>query len=171
MLTLPPEVAAANAGLVADIDALIAEHGSERSALIPVLQGLRARRREISDVAMQVVADRLGTTPVQVQGVVSFYHFLGTEPTGTHVIHLCRTLSCELAGTRRVAAALEEAAGATFGHTSPDGEVALEWANCIGLCDTPPGMLVDRDAVGHADPATAAAIVTDLRAGATPGDR
>ena len=171
MLTLPPEVAATHADLIALIDDLVAEYGADRSALIPILQGLRSRRREISDLAMQVVADRLGTTPVEVEGVVSFYHFLRTRRTGTHVVHLCRTLSCQLAGMDQVAAALQEATGVGFDETTPDGAIALEWANCIGLCDRAPAMLVDRDAVGHVTSETATAIIDELRACATPAPR
>lgn len=163
MLTLPPEVEAANADLIALVDELVAHHGSERSELIPILQDLRSREHEISDLAMQLVADRLHLTPVEVQGVVSFYAFLRTERTGDHVVHLCRTLSCELAGMREAAEALREALGVDFGQTTADGLVNLEWANCIGLCDTPPAMLVDREAVGHVTPQVVTRVVAGLR--------
>ena len=164
MLTVPPEVAAENSELIEQIDALVAAHGSDRSALIPILQELRERYREISDVAMQVVADRLGVPPVAVQGVVTFYSFLGTAPAGRHVIRLCRTLSCELAGTRAVAEQLEREVGVPLGGTTDDGEITLEWANCIGMCDQAPAALVDAEAVGHLSPATVSEILGRLRA-------
>ena len=146
MLTLPAEVETDNSDLIALIDSLVAEHGADRSALIPVLQDLRAIHHDISDIAMQVVADRLGITPVAVHGVATFYAFLGTGVTGRHVLRLCRTLSCEMAGMRRIADYLEKELGVSFGGTTADGEFTLEWANCIGLCDRPPAMLVDTEA-------------------------
>lgn len=163
MLTLPAEVETENSDLIALIDTLVARHGSDRSALIPILQDLRAMHRDISDIGMQVVADRLGITPVAVHGVVTFYAFLGTGITGRHVLRLCRTLSCEMAGMRRIADHLESELGVSFGDTTPDGEFTLEWANCIGLCDRPPAMLVDTEARVLLTPERVDEIIAGLR--------
>lgn len=166
MSGIPAEVLEREADLVAAIDDLVALHGTDRSALLPVLEALREQRRQISDVAMQVVADRLGLPPVEVQGVVTFYHFLGTEPTGRHVVHVCRTISCAMAGMGAIVDRLENELGVGFGETTPDGLVTLAWANCIGMCDRPPAMLVDRRAVGRVTPDDAAELVATLRAAA-----
>ncbi len=171
MSTIPADVLAEHGDLVAAIDALVAQHGDQRRALLPILEGLRDERRQISDVAMQVVADRLHLAPVEVQGVVTFYHFLGMAPTGRHVVHLCRTISCAMAGMGAIAARLENETGVPFGGTTPDGAVTLEWANCIGLCDRPPAMLLDREAMGRVTPDQASAIVARLRADEAPQAR
>ncbi|NTW39806.1 MAG: NAD(P)H-dependent oxidoreductase subunit E [Cellulomonadaceae bacterium] len=163
MLTLPAPLAARNAELIGAIDRLVEEHGRSRGALIPVLQALREERREINDVAMQVVADRLGITPVDVQGVVTFYAFLRTEATGRHVVRICRTLTCEMAGMHRVAEQLQAELGVPVGSTSADGLVTLDWVSCIGMCDQPPALLVDRGALGRVTPAQVHQIVADLR--------
>lgn len=163
MLTLPAEVATENSDLIAQIDSLVDKHGSDRSALIPILQDLRALHHDISDIGMQVVADRLGITPVAVHGVVTFYAFLGVGVTGRHVLRLCRTLSCEMAGMRRIADHLESELGVSFGDTTPDGEFTLEWANCIGLCDQPPAMLVDTEARVQLTPERVDEIIAGLR--------
>lgn len=166
MLTMPADVAAENAELISLVDALVAKHGSDRSALIPILQDLRTDHHDIDDIAMQVVADRLGIPPVAVQGVVTFYAFLGVGRTGEHVIRLCRTLSCEMAGMRKIANRLEHHLGVPFGSTTPDGLFTLEWANCIGMCGQPPAMLVDREAVGSLTPDLVTEIIDRLRADA-----
>ncbi|NLE71310.1 MAG: NAD(P)H-dependent oxidoreductase subunit E [Actinomycetales bacterium] len=164
MTMLPTEVVQDNADLIEAIDALVARYGNDRSALIPILQELRQQRRQISDVAMQVVANRLGITPVDVQGVVTFYHFLDTKPTGTHVIHLCRTISCAMAGMESIATRLENELGISFGETTPDGFFTLEWANCIGMCATAPAMLLNRQALPRVTPDEASELVARLRA-------
>jgi NADH:ubiquinone oxidoreductase subunit E len=170
MLNLPVELATEHTDLIAAIDALVDAHGSTRSALLPVLQGLREQRHEINDVAMQVVADRLGITPVDVQGVVTFYSFLKMEAAGKHIVHVCRTLSCEMAGMRRVADQLQAELGVKVGGTSADDLVTLEWVNCIGMCDQPPAVLVDRKALGRVTPAQVREIIAGLRAGAATAD-
>jgi len=164
MSGIPGAIAAEHADLIAAVDELVARYGSQRRAMLPVLEGLRERHRQIDDVAMQVVADRLGVPPVDVEGVVTFYHFLGTEPTGRHTVHICRTISCALAGMGAIVKRLENETGITMGQTTSDGAVTLEWANCIGMCDEAPGMLVDRKAVGRVTPDEACDIVARLRA-------
>lgn len=161
---LPGTVAEEGADLVAAIDALLERHGATRGALLPILQDLLAERGEISYFAMQVVADRLGAAPSEIQGVVTFYSFLGEHTRGRHVIRLCRTLSCMMAGARDVAAALEAGLGIPFDGTTPDDMFTLEWANCIGMCCTPPALLADAKAVGGVTPATVGEVIAALRA-------
>ena len=94
-----------------DIREIVAQHGRDRSALIPVLQELQKRHTTVSDFAMQVVADELGIHPAEVYGVTSFYAFLRQPARGRFVFRLCRTISCELAGKSRVARQLENDLG------------------------------------------------------------
>ena len=62
-----------------------------------------------------------------------------------------------------VAEHLEGELGVSFGETTPDGEFTLEWANCIGLCDRPPAMLVDTDARVELTPERVDEILAGLR--------
>lgn len=163
MLTPP----VADPALVADVDALLAEHGADRSALLPVLAEVRRRHGEISDAAMQLVAARLGIPPVEVLGVVTFYSFLHGG-SARHVVRVCRTLACELAGAPDVWARLEDELGVPAGVATPDGAVVVERVHCIGRCDHAPAMLVDDRALDDVTPADAAALVASLRDGARP---
>jgi [NiFe] hydrogenase diaphorase moiety large subunit len=129
--------------LMAKIDELVQRHGSQRNALIPILQALQNRNHTIGDFAMQAVADRLSIHPVEVYGVVTFYAFLNEEYHGRFVIRLCRTISCDMAGKEAVARQLCNDLGIEFGQTTPDGRFTLQWANCIGMCNQGPAMLVN----------------------------
>ncbi len=126
-----------------DIREIVAQHGRDRSALIPVLQELQKRHTTVSDFAMQVVADELGIHPAEVYGVTSFYAFLRQPARGRFVFRLCRTISCELGGKSRVARQLENDLGIGFGETTGDGRFGLEWASCLGMCDQGPALLVN----------------------------
>jgi len=118
-------------------------YDNDRSALLPILQEIQKRYFHISDYAMQLVANQLDIHPVEVHSVVSFYSFLDFEPKGRFVIRLCRTLCCNMAGKDRVARQLENDLGIGFGETSADGKFTLEFANCIGMCDQGPALLVN----------------------------
>lgn len=126
-----------------DIEQWGDRHGRERAALIPILQEIQRKYFQVSDFAMQKLADMLGIHPVEVYAVVSFYSFLDSAPRGKFVIRLCRTISCDMAGKDRVARQLENDLGIAFGETTADGLFTLEWANCLGMCDQGPAMLVN----------------------------
>jgi [NiFe] hydrogenase diaphorase moiety large subunit len=101
---------------------------------------------------MQVVADLLEIHPVEVYGVVTFYSFLDQKPKGRFIIRLCRTLSCDMQGKAHVARQLENDLGIRFGETTPDGRFTLEWANCLGMCDQGPALLVNEQVFTHVTP-------------------
>lgn len=126
-----------------EIVALAKEYDCKRSGLLPILQAIQEKYHHISDFAMQEIANLLGIHPVEVYGVVSFYAFLRSSTTGKFIIRLCQTISCDMAGKARVARQLENELGISFGQTTPDGHFTLEYANCLGLCDQGPAMLVN----------------------------
>lgn len=126
-----------------DITAWLERTGKERRHLLPVLQEIQKKYHRVSDYAMQVVADQFGIHPVEVHSVVSFYSFLDHQPKGRFVIRLCRTISCDMAEKDRVARQLENDLGIRFGETTSDGKFSLAWANCLGMCDQGPAMLVN----------------------------
>jgi len=129
--------------LAGEIQALAEKHGKSRTALIPMVQEIKRRYRRLDGYAMQVIADQLGIHPVEVYSVVSFYAFLGSQAQGKFIICLCRTISCDMQGKDRVKRQLENDLGISFGQTTPDGKFSLEWANCMGMCDQGPALLVN----------------------------
>jgi len=146
-----------------DIGAWVREHGAGHASLIPVLQEIQAKYHQISEYAMQEVADHMGIHPVEVYSVVTFYSFLNPEFQGRFVIRLCRTISCDMAGKDRVARQLENDLGITFGQTTADGKFTLEWANCIGMCDQGPALLVNDEVHPHVTPERVAEIIEQCR--------
>jgi len=129
--------------LAAEIAGLAEKLGRNRTSLIPILLEVKRKYHTIDSYAMQVIADLLAIHPVEVNSVVSFYAFLGDRPQGKYVIRLCRTLSCDMAGKSRVRRQLENDLGITFGETTADGKFTLDWANCMGMCDQGPALLVN----------------------------
>jgi len=146
-----------------NIEIWVAQYGSNRSALIPVLEEVQQKYGHISEYVMQVVADILKIHPVEVCGVVSFYSFLGQKPKGRFIIRLCRTISCEMQGKDRVARQLENDLGIVFGETTPDGNFTLEWANCLGMCDQGPALLVNERIYTQVTPETVHDILEECR--------
>ncbi len=134
-----------------------------RASLIPILRKVKEKYRCIDSEAMQLIADVLGIHPVEVYAVATFYAFLKPEMEGRLVFRLCRTLSCELEGKDEVAARLQSDLGIGFGETTPDELFTLEWANCMGLCDQGPAMLVNETVYTALTPEKVGDIVADYR--------
>jgi len=146
-----------------DIAAWSERLGRQRSSLLPLLQEIQRKYHHISDIAMQVVAESLGIHPSEVHSVVSFYSFLDDRPRGRFVVRLCRTISCDLAGRDRVARQLMSDLGIRFGETTPDGKFTLAWANCLGMCDQGPALLVNDEVYTKVTPAVVRDIIESCR--------
>ena len=146
-----------------DIVAIVERHGADRTSLIPILQDVKTAEHEISDEAMQIVADLLGIHPVEVYSVATFYAFLHGATEGRYVVRLCGTLSCDFAGKTAVAEALRSALGIDFGATTDDGVFTLEWASCVGMCDQGPALLVNDRVFTRVTPEKVAEIVAQYR--------
>lgn len=149
--------------LTQEIEHLVDIHGNERNALIPILQDIQRTHKYISDFAQQEVARLLDIHPVEVYSVISFYSFLNTEPKGRHIIRLCQTVTCNMAGKQAVAKAIERELGIKFGETTKDNRVTLEYANCLGMCDQGPAMLINDRIYSHLTPETAVNIINQLK--------
>lgn len=142
-----------------DVTAIGELTGFNRSSLIPMLQEVKQKYHCIDSHAMQTIADVLDIHPVEVYAVATFYAYLSPGLEGRYVFRLCRTLSCEFEGKQQVAEELEKGLGIAFGETSADGSFSLEWANCMGMCDQGPAMLVNEKVYSQLTPTKVRAIV------------
>lgn len=129
--------------LIKKLNTIISQSETKRSALIPVLREVQNEYSYLSAESMEQVADMLEISPSSVQNVVTFYTMFFTEPSGKHVVWVCRTLSCALRGAEHVEHYMCEKLGVKTGETTPDGKITLMEAECLASCGTAPVMLVD----------------------------
>lgn len=146
-----------------EINLLVERYGKERSALLPILQGIMEKYGYIPDIAMQEIADYLKIHPVEVYSVVTFYSFLKPEKSGRYKIRLCRTISCDMSGKDKIARVLENELNIRFGETTKDGKFSLEWTNCLGMCDQGPAMLVNFEVHTKLTPTKVKEIIDELK--------
>ncbi len=145
-----------------EIKAIAEEFGFERKNLLPILNEIQKRKKYVSAEAQQIVADLLGIHPVEVFGVVSFYHFLDAKPKGENVVRLCKSISCELNGKEEIKEAIEETLGIRAGETTRDGKFSFEEINCFGLCDVGPAIMVNEKVYARVTREKAKEILTEL---------
>ncbi|MCI0472919.1 MAG: NADH-quinone oxidoreductase subunit NuoE [Ignavibacteria bacterium] len=129
--------------ITGELENLVELHGSDRSALLPILQAVQKKYRYVSEFAQQEIARLLDIHPVEVFSVISFYSFLHSEPQGRNIVRLCRTIVCDMAGREEVEKAVMRELKIDIGETTKDKNITLEHTNCLGMCDQGPAMMVN----------------------------
>lgn len=128
---------------LAKADKIIAKYPQKRSATLPLLHLAQEELGYISDAAMKWIAAKLEIEPINVYEVVTFYPMFRLAPIGKRHVKVCRTLSCALRGSYKTMEALEKEFGCKRGETSADGNVTLEFVECLACCGTGPVVQVD----------------------------
>jgi [NiFe] hydrogenase diaphorase moiety large subunit len=146
-----------------EIEGYVKEYGTNRSALLPVLQAVQRKHGFVSDFAQQEIARILDIHPVEVYSVISFYSFLHSKPTGRNVVRLCRTISCDMAGKDQIENAIKRELGIEFGETTKDNKITLEYTNCIGMCDVGPAMIINERVYTKLNPEKAINILNEIK--------
>ena len=124
------------------LDPIVARYPVRAGAMMPVLWAVQRARGWLSPRSVREVASYLEVPQAHVEGVISFYTMFRGDPVGRDVVMVCRTLSCRLRGAQEVIDALKAKYGIDLGDTTADGRYTIESAECLGLCDMAPCMLV-----------------------------
>ncbi|MCK9426504.1 MAG: NADH-quinone oxidoreductase subunit NuoE [Ignavibacteriaceae bacterium] len=146
-----------------EIESLVNQFGKDRSALLQILQAIQRKHKHISDFAQQEVARMMDIHPVEVNSVISFYAFLYSVPKGRNIVRLCQTISCDMYGKEKIEEAVQRELGISFGETTKDKRITLEYTNCLGMCDQGPAMLVNEKVYTKLDPETAINILNAIK--------
>jgi NADH:ubiquinone oxidoreductase subunit E len=117
--------------------------GSNRSSLMPILQGIVEKHNYLSDEAMVEVAKTLDISAAEVYGTASFYTFLDTKVRGKYVIRVCKTITCSMKGKGEIIQTIEDMLKIRPGETTPDRMFSLLETNCIGWCHKAPAILIN----------------------------
>ncbi len=123
---------------------------TKRAALLPALHLVDERLGYVPPQAVIELAELLGLAPAQVQDTLSFYGFFKQDkPRGKHRVWVCRSISCAACGGEELLEHLCEKLGIQPGETTADGQVTLEFAECLGACDLAPAILVNETLHGN----------------------
>ncbi len=125
------------------IDEVITHYPVKRSAVLPLLHLIQEDVGWISPEATEWVAAKLDLQPINVLEVVTFYPMFRQKPIGRRHIKVCRTLSCALLGGYTTCEAFEKEFNTHRGEVSPDGEVTVEFVECLASCGTAPVVMID----------------------------
>jgi NADH-quinone oxidoreductase subunit E len=146
------------------IDEVIPHYSQKRSAALPLLHLVQEDQGYISNEAVEWIADKLGLKPINIYELVTFYPMFRQKPIGRRHIKVCRTLSCATMGSYRSCAEFQRQFKTPLGEVSPDGEVTVEFVECLASCGTAPVVMIDDQLHEKVDAAKARELSDKIKA-------
>lgn len=127
--------------------------GFERSALIPMLQGVQEKMGYVPKEAISEIAQELRVSTSEIFGVLTFYAQFRLNPVGEHMVKICRGTACHVRGAPLIIDAVDDELGLTDGNdTTEDLKFTVEKVACFGACSLAPVVIVDEDTKGNITP-------------------
>jgi NADH-quinone oxidoreductase subunit E len=123
----------------------VAKYPAERrqAAVIACLTHIQQEHGHVNSQSELWLAHYLGMPAIAVHEVATFYNMFNLEPVGRFKINVCTNLSCQLRGGQKALEHLSQKLNVTPGHTTADGLIRLEPAECLGACADAPVLLVN----------------------------
>jgi len=134
------------------LDRIIAGYRGQKWVLIPLLEEIQHLAGYIPPESIPRIASALGLFPSQVQGVITFYAQLYTEPRGKNIVRVCRGTACHVRGGKTILKLVKQHLGIEEGETTSDMEYTLETIACIGVCALAPNLVINKDTHGNMNP-------------------
>ena len=141
-------------GRVVDLNALLevqnllGDASRERDQLIEYLHKIQDKFHHLSAAHLAALAHEMRLSMTEVYEVASFYHHFdvvreGEAAPAELTVRVCDSVSCEMAGSEALIAALEAGLG--------EG-IRVQRVPCVGRCDKAPVAVVDQYTVDNATP-------------------
>ena len=115
---------------------------------LEALKVVQRHRGWVPDEQIADLAEILGMTRDEVDGIATFYPFIFRKPVGRHIVSVCDSFACWAMGYEKVLHALVGRLGVSWGGTTPDERFTLLPVSCLGHCDHAPALMVDGDLYG-----------------------
>jgi NADH-quinone oxidoreductase subunit E len=133
------------------IQAYLPRYPNKQAVTLPALHIVQHELRHVPAEAVVEIAELLDLHPAQVHDTLSFYGFFRGERDrlGKHRVWVCRSLPCMLRGGEQLLSDVSKFLGVDPGGTTPDGKITLEFAECLGMCEGAPCMLVNDELTGN----------------------
>ncbi len=144
---------------------ITSKYKDDRGRLMDILIDIHDLQGYVDDTNIEVLAERLGMSEVEVNETVSFYHFFTKTPGAKFNIYLNDAITACLRGRKEVKEAFEKECDTTFGSVSEDGIFGLFDTSCIGMNDQGPAAIINNKIFTNLTPYRVRKLVADLKAG------
>ena len=151
--------------IVERIKALIPRYPSKQAVTLPALHLVQDELRCVPLEAIREIADLLDLSPAEVHDTMSFYGIFRDvqHKLGKTRLWVCRGLACALRGGEDTLAQVCEKLHVKPGGTTTDGKITVEFAECIGVCEGAPAVMIDDVGKGDITPDKVDALLAEVR--------
>jgi NADH-quinone oxidoreductase subunit E len=142
--------------------------GRQASAVIALLWRGQEQEGWVTKPMIEEVARHLDMPFMRVLEVATFYTMFNLAPVGRHLVQVCTTTPCWLAGSDGVVAACRKHIAPRQQTISADGVFSWMEVECLGACVNAPVMQIGKDYYEDLDGEKTEAILSALRRGEQP---
>ncbi|HMI77124.1 MAG TPA: NADH-quinone oxidoreductase subunit NuoE [Buchnera sp. (in: enterobacteria)] len=121
----------------------IKNYEEPRAVSIEALKIVQKTRKWVSDEAIVAIANILGISVVDVEGVATFYNQIFRQPVGENIIRYCDSVVCYINGYKSIQKILEKTLQIKPGETTIDNCFTLLPTCCLGNCDKGPVIMIN----------------------------
>jgi NADH-quinone oxidoreductase subunit E len=145
--------------------AYVPRYPSKQAVTLPALHIIQDELRCVPREAVREIADLLDLAPAEVHDTMTFYGFFREEenPLGRTRLWVCRSLACALLGGEELLTNVCAKLGVEPGGTTEDRKVTVEFAECLGLCEGAPAVLVNDEGQMNVTPDKVDSLLEELR--------
>lgn len=144
---------------------IIAGFSTDRTDLLAMLHALQDShpRNYLTEESLRAVAAHFGVPLSWVWGVAGYYSMFSLQPRGRYIIRVCSSPVCNMLGSSGILDALSGILGIAPGETTPDGLFTVEEAECLGICDVAPALMINREVYGNLNRKSLETLINELR--------
>jgi NADH-quinone oxidoreductase subunit E len=148
------------------IKSYLPRYPSKQAVTLPALHLVQDELRCVPVEAVREIADLLDLSPAEVSDTMTFYGIFRDEKNklGKTRLWVCRGLACALREGEEVLGDLCEKLHVRPGGTTADGKITVEFAECIGVCEGAPAVLIDDVGRGDLTRDKVDGLIAELRA-------
>tara|TARA_R100001377_G_scaffold15254_1_gene7780 strand:+ start:1749 stop:2243 length:495 start_codon:yes stop_codon:yes gene_type:complete len=125
-----------------EIDHELTLYPDRRAVGLEALKIVQKHQGWVSDESLLAVAQYLGMSAHELDGVATFFNLIFRQPVGRNVMLFCDSVSCYIMGCERIKDHISARLGIDYGETTADGQYTLLPVPCLGDCDRAPVMLM-----------------------------
>lgn len=130
-----------------------------------ILWKVQGKKRHIGHDDITKIADEFGMSRMELEGVVTFYHFFHRKDCGKYTIYVNDSIISQFSGGGAIVKAFEDALGIKIGNVTEDKKFGLFKTPCIGLSDQEPSCLINLQPFTNLTPEKVKKIVSQLKKG------
>ena len=130
---------------------LLKQFKQDKENLLNILHALQKNNKQnyLDKDDLKEAANYLNITFSHIYGVATYYSMFSVKPRGKYIIRICNSPVCNMESSCGIVDEIKKMLSVEIGGTTSDKLFTLELSECLGQCDSAPGMMINEDVYGN----------------------